>query len=173
MMNELFQIHLEIDARVARIRQDHPDWLCGKGCDGCCRHLAEEPRLTRAEWTVLREGLAALSAERLDEIGQHMAALSDGRSCPVICPLLERGTGACPVYAQRPVACRTYGFYVQRKLGLYCREIEARVAEGDLADVVWGNHEAVELRLAALGECRPLSDWFRDWSHDCALAVPA
>ncbi len=44
-------------------------------------------------------------------------------------------------YAQRPVACRTYGFYVQRELGLYCGDIEARVAGGELADVVWGNHD--------------------------------
>jgi Fe-S-cluster containining protein len=44
------------------------------------------------------------------------------------------------VYTQRPVACRTYGFYVQRKLGLYCRDIESREAEGALVDVVWGNH---------------------------------
>ena len=38
-----------------------------------------------------------------------------------------------------PVACRTYGFYVQRDLGLYCRDIENRVA--------------------GLGEALPLTEW--------------
>lgn len=172
-MPTLIQIHRDIDTRVAAIRESHPDWLCGKGCDECCRQLAAVPRLTRVEWEELRAGLATLSAERLGEIGQNMALLADGASYPLICPLLERATGACPVYAQRPVACRTYGFYVQRKQGVYCRKIESRVAEGALSDVVWGNHESVELRLAVLGEERSLTEWFNDWPRDGAPAGTA
>jgi hypothetical protein len=60
----------------------------------------------------------------------------------------------------RPVACRTYGFYVQRDKGLYCQEIEARVAGGDWATVVWGNHDAVDRSLNALGDSRDLTEWF-------------
>ena len=56
--------------------------------------------------------------------------------------MLDRATGACR-FAHRPVACRTYG-YVQREKGMYCGDIEARVADGSLADVVWGNHDAVD-----------------------------
>ena len=51
--------------------------------------------------------------------------------------MLDRADGACLVYAQRPVACRTFGFYVQRDLGLYCKDIESRVADGALTEVVW------------------------------------
>jgi hypothetical protein len=61
------------------------------------------------------------------------------------------------------VACRSYGFYVQRQLGLYCPEIEVRVADDSLADVVWGNHDAIDQRLADLGESRPLTEWFGNW----------
>ena len=159
----LVQLHTEINARVQTIQGDHADWLCGKGCDGCCRQLADIPRLTRAEWDLLREGLSALPPERLQEIRRNMAALSSSQSRPVICPLLDISTGTCPVYAQRPVACRTYGFYVQRDLGLYCHDIEARVADGALAGVVWGNHDAIDRRLAGLGEARALTDWFERW----------
>jgi Fe-S-cluster containining protein len=74
--------------------------------------------------------------------------------------MLDESEGACPVYAQRPVACRTYGFYVQRELGLYCADIEARVAGGELDDVVWGNHDAVDHALGALGDVRALTEWF-------------
>ena len=63
----LFEIHADIDARVGSIREGRPDWLCGKGCDNCCRRLAEVPLLTRAEWDLLREGLAGLAASQLDE----------------------------------------------------------------------------------------------------------
>jgi Fe-S-cluster containining protein len=157
----LSQLHCEIDARVQYIRENHPDWLCGKGCDGCCRRLAEMPQLTAAEWTLLQAGLAALAPERLGEIGRHMAALAGQR--PVVCPLLDQTTGACLVYAQRPVACRTYGFYVQRDKGLYCNDIESRVAEGALANVVWGNHDAIDQRLSGLGESRALNEWFARW----------
>lgn len=165
-MSDLFQLHTDIDARVQGIRKNRPDWLCGKGCDGCCRRLADVPRLSAAEWALLREGLAALSPERLAEIRAAMrtmaVAAAEGARA-LVCPLLDHASGACPVYAQRPVACRTYGFYVQHDLGLYCRDIEARVEEGALADVVWGNHDAIDRRLAALGEVRPLPEWFARW----------
>lgn len=162
-MNTLSRLHLDIDARVQTIRENRPDWLCGKGCDSCCRRLAEVPQLTAAEWDLLREGLAALPPERLGEISRDMADLASQQSRPVVCPLLDRTTGACPVYAQRPVACRTYGFYVQRDKGLYCSDIESRVAGGALADVVWGNHDAIDQRLTVLGDSRPLTEWFADW----------
>jgi Fe-S-cluster containining protein len=113
-----------------------------------------------AEWALLQVGLVTLSPERLGEIRRQMAALAGmpGQH-PVVCPLLDRATGACPVYAQRPVACRTYGFCVQRDKGLYCHDIESRVAEGALADVVWGNHDAINQLLSGLGESRALNEW--------------
>lgn len=159
-MTDLFQLHADIDTRVRAIREGRPDWLCGKGCDGCCRRLSEIPQLTAAEWLLLREGLAALPAEQLRQIRLQMAAVASQCSRPFVCPLLDRSTNACPVYAQRPVACRTYGFYVQRDLGLYCGEIQSRVADGALADVMWGNHDAIDRRLAAFGESRALTEWF-------------
>jgi uncharacterized protein len=161
----LTRLHREIDARVASIRENRPDWLCGKGCDHCCRRLAEIPQLTMAEWALLEEGLAGLTPGHLREVGRKMAALAGQSARPVVCPLLDETSGACPVYAQRPVACRTYGFYAQRDLGLYCHDIESRVAAGALADVVWGNHDAIDRQLAGLGASRPLTAWFADWEN--------
>jgi uncharacterized protein len=160
-MTTLPQLLVDIDARVQSIRENRPDWLCGKGCDGCCRRLADVPQLTAEEWNVLQQGLAVLPSERLGEISREMSVLTDHESRPVICPLLDRATGACSVYIQRPVACRTYGFYVQRDKGLYCHEIEIRVDEGALTDVVWGNHDAIDLQLNGLGETHALTKWFR------------
>ena len=159
----LSRLHADIESRVQAIRADHPQWLCGKGCAACCRHLADVPQLTATEWDSLREGLATLPAERLREVSRNMAALADQRERPVVCPLLDRSTNACPVYAQRPVACRSYGFYMQRDKGLYCADIEALVADGFLDDVVWGNHGAIDHGLANLGDARPLTDWFARW----------
>lgn len=162
-MSALALLHADIEARVQTMRAARPDWLCGKGCDSCCRRLAEVPQLTAAEWELLQQGLEALRPEPLADIRQKVVALADQQSRPVVCPLLDQATGACPVYAQRPVACRTYGFYVQRDKGLYCRDIEARVDEGVLNDVMWGNHDAIDHHLAALGETRALTEWFTHW----------
>lgn len=163
-MPALIRLHQEIDARVASIRENHPEWLCGKGCDSCCRRLAAVPQLTAAEWELLRGGLAALAPEQLAVIHRNVADLAGQSSRPVVCPLLDRNTGACPVYAERPVACRSYGFYVQRDKGLYCHDIEGQEAAGSLADVVWGNHDAIDQRLASLGERRALTAWFAEWA---------
>lgn len=163
MMTTLTQLHDDIDARVQAIRGGRADWLCGKGCDSCCRRLAEVPQLTSAEWDLLRAGLAELPPERLQAIRSNVAALRSSQSRPITCPMLDLAAGTCPVYAQRPVACRTYGYYVQRDKGLYCPDIESRVADGALADVVWGNHDVVDQRLAGLGESRALTEWFERW----------
>lgn len=159
----LQQLHVDIDFRVQSIRNERPDWLCGKGCGGCCQKLAEIPRLTAAEWGLLQEGLCALPATQLLDIAHKMAALACQTHRPVVCPFLDLQSHVCPVYMHRPVACRTYGFYVQRDLGLYCQEIESQVAGRALVDVVWGNHDAIDLRLAALGETRALTEWFDLW----------
>ncbi|MDO8294493.1 MAG: YkgJ family cysteine cluster protein [Gallionella sp.] len=160
-MNMLARLHSDIDLRVQTILESHSDWLCGKGCDSCCRRLAEVPQLTLAEWELLREGLAELAPERLRKI--RALVLNCPQSRPIICPLLDLSTGTCPVYSSRPVACRTYGFYVQRDKGLYCHDIESQADDGALTDVVWGNHDAIDQQLARLGECRSLTDWFERW----------
>jgi Fe-S-cluster containining protein len=162
-MNTLTQLHDDIEARVRAIRDDNADWLCRMGCDSCCRRLAEIPRLTAAEWDLLKHGLATLPPELLQEIGRNLAELAEQSSRPVVCPLLDRSAGACTVYAHRPVACRTYGFYVQRDKGLYCKDIETQVADGELAGVVWGNHDAIDHRLTAIGDSRDLTEWFALW----------
>jgi len=164
-MNTIAQLHADIDARVTAIRDGHPDWLCRQGCDGCCRRLAEIPLITAAEWALLKEGLAALPADLLWEIGQEIAALAGQSVRPVVCPMLDREAGACRVYAHRPVACRTYGFYVQRDLGLYCKDMELRVADGAWAEVVWGNQDVIDRRLGGLGDARDLSEWFAEWQE--------
>ena len=165
-MSQLTELHADIDARVINIRENNPDWLCGKGCDSCCKRLAEVPQLTAPEWDLLRDGLAALAPEHLQAIALEIAAVANSKTRPVICPLLDHSTGACPVYLHRPVACRSYGFYLQRNVGLFCRDIEKQVADGALPDVVWGNHDAIDHRLARLGESRPLTEWFAEWAGD-------
>jgi Fe-S-cluster containining protein len=164
-MHALTQLHVDIDSRVNDIRQDNTDWLCGLGCDGCCHRLSDIPLLTLAEWNLLKEGLAALPLEQLQKIGQDMVAVAVQASRPIICPMLDHSAGACLVYEHRPIACRTYGFYVQRDKGLYCKDIELRVAKGEWAEVVWGNQDAIDHRLGSMGHTRDLTDWFAEWQN--------
>ena len=159
-MIKLHVLHADIDARVQHIRGAHPDWLCAKGCDACCRQLARLPQLTATEWQLLRPAIAALPINQLENIRRKMNTSAEQTSAPVVCPLLDEASGACPVYAQRPIACRTYGFYVQRGIGLYCQEIKSVVDRGELADVVWGNQDAIERSLSGLGDTRALDEWF-------------
>lgn len=156
----LAQLDQVIEMRVSAIRVGHPDWLCRMGCDGCCRRLAEIPTLTSAEWQRLKTGLDGLPASVFAAISQNVTALAMQADRPLVCPLLDQDAGACLVYEHRPTACRTYGFYVQRDKGLYCKAIEARVAAGDWNTVVWGNQDSINRRLADLGYTKALTEWF-------------
>ncbi len=71
---------------------------------------------------------------------------------PIVCPFLDRTEHSCLIYEYRPVACRTYGFYVERDKGLYCEEIRIRVDSGEFSDVVWGNACSVETRMQSFGK---------------------
>lgn len=161
-MSPLHPLHQDIDARVNDIREHHSDWQCRVGCDLCCRRLAEIPSLTCAEWDLLKTGLLTLTPAQLEAVREKMRVLAEQKTRPVVCPLLNESEGACSLYEYRPVACRTYGFYVQRDLGLYCSAIKAEVEQGKLEDVVWGNHDTIDRRLNALGDTRDLTDWFAE-----------
>ena len=76
-LNLLNHLHSDIDDRVRAISEDNLDWPCRRGCDGCCRRLAEIPQLTMAEWDLLREGLLLLPLKQFHEIVSEVAELSD------------------------------------------------------------------------------------------------
>jgi Fe-S-cluster containining protein len=71
--------------------------------------------------------------------------------------MLDATSGECLIYDARPVACRTYGFYIDREGGLYCQKVDAAASA---PEIVWGNQDAVESRLDAIGVRLPITDWF-------------
>lgn len=151
----------EVATTTGRITASQPEWPCRRGCDHCCRSLAEPMRMTRPEWERLQLALSALDE---DARATMRARLHEPRTCP----LLDRETGACTVYDGRPVACRTYGFYAGREGGRWCLEIEAR---DDLtSSVVLGNHDVIETALEPLGETRTLAEWWTPAAPPTPLA---
>jgi uncharacterized protein len=150
-------LHASVEERVRSIAAGR-DWPCRRGCDACCRRLAEAPRATEAEWDLVGQAMAELPEAVRREVAERIHALPP--TGPVACPFLYPAAGSCLVYSARPLACRTYGFYVERDLGQYCGEITARVERGELADVVWGNAIALEAAQRELGELIGLRAWF-------------
>lgn len=158
MHPELRILQQQIQLRAGSIVDGHSgEWPCRKGCGYCCSKLASIPLLTRAEWEQLESGLAGLPADTRAQIEERILALRDG---PIICPFLDRDSQSCLVYEHRPIACRTYGFYVERDKGLYCGDILAMVESGATENLVWGNAARVEEVLDRMGERRDLKTWF-------------
>ena len=155
-MRQLYQIQEQVRARTEEIAAAHGDWPCRKGCDDCCRHLASVPRVTRDEWLLMEGAIGALSDETAVVLRQRIHD-SAQKTRPVVCPLLDTDSGACLIYAARPVACRSYGFYAERDKVLGCHRIEKLARESP--DVIWGNHESLEERLAQCGPALELSEW--------------
>lgn len=159
--SELKILREEIGARARAISASVAEWPCRKGCDHCCRNLACLPELVEAEWEDVERGVGALTGEARAAVEERLAEIEDGTRAPYVCPFLDRENGACHIYEHRPAACRTYGFYVERGVGSYCAMIRERVESGEYAEVVWGNHEAVDGRLARMGEKTPMREWIQ------------
>jgi Fe-S-cluster containining protein len=153
----LEEIDRRIDGRAEGTREAHPWWPCAAGCDHCCRSLPTLPAITRPEWDRLAAAIGDLPPDERDDVARRIA--SPPPLPPITCPLLDVASGRCRVYAARPVACRTYGFYTERDAGLHCDEVTRAVAEHDPDAVVWGNGEAIADDLRPLGEVRTLDGW--------------
>jgi uncharacterized protein len=148
----LVTLQREIELRCSNIAAEVSDWPCRRGCDLCCRRLARIPEATAAEWEIVElDDEVRMGVERrVEELKLQ--------SAPFTCPFLDTEAGSCLIYEQRPIACRTYGFYVEREAGLYCGDIQARVRRGELDLVVWGNQCGVDSLLDALGPRIPLTE---------------
>jgi Fe-S-cluster containining protein len=105
--------------------------------------------------------LIAAHLERLEpetaELIRERIRDSAHASRPVVCPMLETASGTCLVYDARPVACRAYGFYVERENVLGCNRIESMAEQRH--DVIWGNHMALEEKLQSPGPAAELYKW--------------
>ena len=158
MRPELFTIQEKIDHRVSAILAARGDWPCRKGCDDCCRNLAAIPEITETEWRELQLTVSSMPVSEKRELSRRIADLRDVHR-PYTCPFLDLSSGSCLVYAHRPIACRTYGFYVERSEGLYCGRIRSRVDQGEYFDVVWGNQATIDDQSSSLGTKRTLIEW--------------
>ncbi|MEZ4465532.1 MAG: YkgJ family cysteine cluster protein [bacterium] len=113
---------------------------------------------------VLRPCLRALPAGRQAEIRARALALADHPAgALVVCPFLDGEAGLCQVYAGRPAACRSYGYYRGARHDAFCGIVEAALpaleADGPL---IFGNQDALDARLDALGGRVDLVAWFRE-----------
>ncbi|GET44401.1 YkgJ family cysteine cluster protein [Microseira wollei] len=151
-MNDPRHKLLVLDSRVLRrvqeIRATRDWWPCRRGCDRCCRHLAHPPELSPEEWVRVDEAVAALPATIRTEVEQKIDALlrqiaENNVGKHVVCPYLDQVEGSCRIYEARPIACRTYGFFVARDGEQYCEMIETEVASRDERHIIWGNAEAI------------------------------
>ena len=153
-------LYRRVDERVSAIVASRGGWPCRKGCDHCCRHLAAPLPITRLEWTYLQEGFQALPPETQADIRARIHAMADTQR-PFTCPFLSLESGGCREYAHRPLACRTYGFYLSRGEGNWCQLIQGLLEQQGDGDIVWGNQEALEETVRRLsGPTRPLPEWF-------------
>jgi Fe-S-cluster containining protein len=109
--------------------------------------------LPEAEWAEVETGLSLLPEAAQREVAERLER--GGRACP----FLDEEIGRCRIYEHRPVACRTYGYYMERDGGRYCGIIREEVEQGRMEGVVWGNHAVVEQRVSALGRLVSLAEW--------------
>jgi uncharacterized protein len=109
------------------------DMQCHRGCDGCCHawltvspvEAAPLQRALSALPRALRSAIAARGRRELEREAQG--------ETPARCALLDEH-GACEVYEDRPLVCRTQGHALRYPAGFIPVEaVRARVSTGELA----------------------------------------
>jgi Fe-S-cluster containining protein len=130
---ELIQI---VDAALAETTRKSGNWLvCKKGCTPCCHGIfainqLDAARLTTGLSELLRrepERAAAVKERAIDAWDSLSAKFPGDTSKGILtksakefdkfadkvgdmpCPVLDPDTGACDLYAQRPMTCRVFG----------------------------------------------------------------
>ena len=95
--------------------------VCSKGCAWCCRGLEVEIRLAEAARLAHRARQEPELEARVRATAARLAGLdAAGRlRAAVPCAFLDEASGACSVYEDRPLACRSYR---SRDAG-WCRSI--------------------------------------------------
>lgn len=153
----LHSLEERIATRVEEIRTTRGWWPCRRGCDRCCRQLARPLQLSATEWTRIDHAIASLSPslqtaihQRINTLLEQIANQTVGDQ--VVCPFLDHNEGACLIYAARPIACRTYGFYISRLGDDYCEIVESEVANHQDNEIIWGNAETLREELRQLDE---------------------
>ncbi len=99
---ELIQI---VDAAMAEaVRRGGSRIACRVGCTECCLGPFA---ISGADAERLRRGLAELAPARAAEVRARAQRHGGGDDEP--CPALDPDTGACELYAWRPLTCRVFG----------------------------------------------------------------
>jgi Fe-S-cluster containining protein len=97
-----------VDRTMAEAVRRSGSWIaCHVGCHECC--LGPFP-ITQLDGLRLRAGLAELRTqepERAARVQARARAYVEADDAP--CPALDPETGACELYAARPITCRTFG----------------------------------------------------------------
>jgi Fe-S-cluster containining protein len=113
----------------------------------------------------MAHGLQALPDDIQAAISQKIIDLANREPDDtdfVICPFLNEREGACLIYAQRPAACRMYGFYVSRQSNMWCQQIEELYEAGVLEGVTLGNYSAMQRQLGQVfGNMQSIVIWYQ------------
>ncbi len=94
-----------VDAAMAEaVRRGGSRIACRVGCTACC--LGPFP-ISEADAARLRQGLAQLEPARAAQVTARAERYAEEDDEP--CPALDPETGACDLYAWRPLTCRVFG----------------------------------------------------------------
>lgn len=150
----------QVATRAAAMEATHSPWPCRAGCDACCRRLGALLTISEVEFDALWSALQRLPPSVQREVATRVAASEPDAQGHYVCPLLDTEAGRCRVYAARPIACRTYGYYAGRNGDYWCERVTEHVGERR-GTLVAGNQLAVDReRDQALGASMDLRRWF-------------
>lgn len=174
--SNLDEFYAFTDTHGALVHETYSFWPCKKDCDvldgtNCCHHSFFP--VTATEWLRVKEGFEKLPRARQQEIRKaaRKAYLAHGLGkfkknyAPFFktkgtlfapCPLLDGLS--CSVFADRPVTCRTFGYFVSDEQGQWCRVVGDTVRERGVKRLPHWSH--VEARMKTLrGPVKPLVAW--------------
>jgi len=156
-MSTINNLKHSIQTTIDNILLQYNNWPCNKGCDYCCNNIEHMPYLTIEEIEMLNEGIKLLDKHVIENIKVKIKNLNE-HFTHFKCPFIS-SEGHCLVYDHRPIACRTYGFYISninKSKGLFCYKIQELESSNKLNHIIWGNYNVISTQLESMGKQIPI-----------------
>ena len=154
MYKKIARIHKFIDWIIEE-KQVKKSAVCRPQCAHCCGVDVLVP-VIEALYIAKMYGKTVVNREKRIRTGYNKSKTQQ------YCPFLDKETASCSIYEYRPIVCRSFFAFDNRK---FCESMEPHLITTDMSD---GNIKQIALMVYDMGGNKhaDIREWFKEFTTD-------